>query len=176
MKNVCIWSFLEICHWLLQLIWCRTLSCTINFIFQMWWTVWVKIDAAESASIKATLTIENTTDNCIGSVSEKRGCWSFLKGGFVSRRNDENNYWKYNRIRLYQSSDAQDIDIQVTSASLQPFSEEQWRFNQQYQINTVSSEIRVEISVKKSFICISGPIFCRISEIGSSTVMQLLHI
>ncbi|KAL1811151.1 hypothetical protein ACET3Z_021216 [Daucus carota] len=93
-------------------------------------SVWVKIDAAESASIKATLMIENTTDSCIGSVSAKRGCWSFLKGGFISRS-------PHNTALInFQSSDARDIDIQVRSASLQPFTEEQWRFNQQYKINT----------------------------------------
>lgn len=26
---------------------------------------------------------ENTTINCIGTVTARRGCWSFMKGGFI---------------------------------------------------------------------------------------------
>lgn len=33
--------------------------------------------------IKASLETEKETYDCIGTVSAKRGCWSFLKGGFV---------------------------------------------------------------------------------------------
>ncbi|XAR59823.1 Endo-1,4-beta-xylanase [Bertholletia excelsa] len=68
--------------------------------------------------------------NCIGTVTAKRGCWSFLKGGFVS-------YSSSNLSLLYvQSSDERNVNITVASASLQPFTIEQWRMNQQYRINT----------------------------------------
>lgn len=46
-------------------------------------TGWVKIAGAASAVIKATLTTDNTTFKCLGTVIAKSGCWSFLKGGFV---------------------------------------------------------------------------------------------
>ena len=38
-----------------------------------------------------------------------------------------------------QNSDDKQIDIEITSASLQPFTEQQWRINQQHIINTVST-------------------------------------
>lgn len=44
---------------------------------------WVKINGADSAAIKASLTTDNSTFKCMGTVMAKRGCWSFLKGGFV---------------------------------------------------------------------------------------------
>lgn len=45
-------------------------------------TGWVKISGAASAAIKATLTTDNTTFACMGTVIARSGCWSFLKGGF----------------------------------------------------------------------------------------------
>lgn len=93
-------------------------------------TAWVKIDGADLGLIRASLMTENTTHNCIGTVVAKRGCWSFLKGGFMLS-SPENFAFLY-----FQNSDDRDINIAVTSASLQPFTEQQWRFNQQYKINT----------------------------------------
>lgn len=46
-------------------------------------TVWVKIEGANSAHIRASLETENELYDCVGSVTAKQGCWSFLKGGFV---------------------------------------------------------------------------------------------
>ena len=46
-------------------------------------TVWVRIEGASSALIRATLQAQNVTYACIGTVLAKSGCWSFLKGGFV---------------------------------------------------------------------------------------------
>lgn len=48
-------------------------------------TVWVKIEAgsASAARVRAKLRSDNATLNCVGSVSAKQGCWSFLKGGFL---------------------------------------------------------------------------------------------
>lgn len=46
-------------------------------------TGWVKIQSgADSAAIKASLTTDNATFTCMGTVTAKNGCWSFLKGGF----------------------------------------------------------------------------------------------
>ena len=36
-----------------------------------------------------------------------------------------------------QNSDDKDINIAIASASLQPFTDQEWRINQQYIINTV---------------------------------------
>ena len=36
-----------------------------------------------------------------------------------------------------QNADGKDINIDVASPSLQPFTKQQWRINQQYIINTV---------------------------------------
>lgn len=44
---------------------------------------WLKIEGAEFAPVRASLTTENTTYNCIATVIARSGCWSFLKGGFV---------------------------------------------------------------------------------------------
>ncbi|XP_040944912.1 endo-1,4-beta-xylanase 5 [Gossypium hirsutum] len=35
-----------------------------------------------------------------------------------------------------KNSDDRDIDITIDSSSLQPFTEQEWRFNQQFMINT----------------------------------------
>ncbi|KAL0422897.1 UNVERIFIED_CONTAM: Endo-1,4-beta-xylanase 5 [Sesamum latifolium] len=92
---------------------------------------WVKITAgAASAVIKASLTTDNVTFNCMGTVIAKRGCWSFLKGGFVL--DSPSTY----ALIYFQNSDGQPISISVSSASLQPFTDQQWKINQQNMLNT----------------------------------------
>ncbi|KAA8536000.1 hypothetical protein F0562_028478 [Nyssa sinensis] len=91
---------------------------------------WVKIKGADSTLIKASLTRDNTTFQSIGTVIAKRGCWSFLKGGFLLDSPSNLSF-------LYlQTSDGREINMKIASASLQPFTEQQWRTNQQYKINT----------------------------------------
>lgn len=51
--------------------------------------VWVKIKGAESSLLRATLTTENVSYKCIGSVLARSGCWSFLKGGFTLSSSSE---------------------------------------------------------------------------------------
>ncbi|KAH9694759.1 GH10 domain-containing protein [Citrus sinensis] len=77
-----------------------------------------------------SLETENELYDCVGSVTAKQGCWSFLKGGFVLDSSSNLS------LLFFQNSDDRDINIDVASASLQPFTEHQWRFNQQYIINT----------------------------------------
>ncbi|KAK4562296.1 hypothetical protein RGQ29_004964 [Quercus rubra] len=91
---------------------------------------WVKIQGAESALIKASLKSQDVSYDCIGTVIAKHGCWSFLKGGFVVTSPSSFS------ILTLQNSDDKQIDIEITSASLQPFTEQQWRINQQHIINT----------------------------------------
>ncbi|XP_057769270.1 endo-1,4-beta-xylanase 5-like [Salvia miltiorrhiza] len=92
---------------------------------------WVKISGADSAAIKATLTTDNTTFACMGTVIARSGCWSFLKGGF-SLDSPSN----YALIYFQNSDDLQQINISVSSASLQPFTSQQWKANQQNMIST----------------------------------------
>ncbi|XP_015893369.3 endo-1,4-beta-xylanase 5 [Ziziphus jujuba] len=91
---------------------------------------WVKIEGASSALITASLNTENKTYNCIGTVLAKQGCWSFLKGGFILDSPSKLS------ILYFQNSDNKDLKIEVASTSLQPFTDQQWRMNQQYIINT----------------------------------------
>jgi hypothetical protein len=87
--------------------------------------------------IRARLETENETFNCIGTVLAKHGCWSFLKGGFVL------NYPSNSSTIFFQNTDGKDVDnIDLASPSLQPFTKQQWRINQQYIINTVSVQIK----------------------------------
>ncbi|GMP64258.1 hypothetical protein CsSME_00025616 [Camellia sinensis var. sinensis] len=85
---------------------------------------WIKINAANSALVSASLMTEDTKYNCIGTVIAKRGCWSFLKGGFALTSSSSLS------LLYLQNSDNEDIDIEVASASLQPFTKEQWSWNQ----------------------------------------------
>ncbi|EOX97711.1 Glycosyl hydrolase family 10 protein isoform 1 [Theobroma cacao] len=93
-------------------------------------STWVRIQGANSALIRASLKTENRTYDCIGTVSAKSGCWSFLKGGFIL--DSPSNL----ALLLFQNSDDKDIDITIASSSLQPFTDQEWRINQQYIINT----------------------------------------
>lgn len=43
----------------------------------------------------------------------------------------------FSNVLDMQNSDDRDIDITIDSSSLQPFTEQEWRFNQQFMINTV---------------------------------------
>ncbi|XP_057493837.1 endo-1,4-beta-xylanase 5-like [Actinidia eriantha] len=90
---------------------------------------WVQINGASSALVRATLMTEHTTYNCIGTVVAKHGCWSFLKGGFEITSSSNLS------LLYFQNSHDRDINITISSASLQPFTKQQWRMNQQYKIN-----------------------------------------
>ncbi|CAK8569334.1 unnamed protein product [Lathyrus sativus] len=93
-------------------------------------SAWVKVEGSDSVMIRARLEAENDTYNCIGTVSAKRGCWSFLKGGFAL--NSPSN----SSAIIFQNADGKDVDIDIASLSLQPFTKQEWRFNQEYIINT----------------------------------------
>ncbi|KAK3028677.1 hypothetical protein RJ639_037857 [Escallonia herrerae] len=97
---------------------------------------WIKINGTASALIRASLRTEDTTLNCIGTVMAKQGCWSFLKGGFVLNSPSNFSVLYFQLFHMFQHSDDRDVNIAVTSASLQPFTKQQWRFNHQYKINS----------------------------------------
>ncbi|KAL6963723.1 hypothetical protein U1Q18_034728 [Sarracenia purpurea var. burkii] len=92
---------------------------------------WVKINGADSALVRASLITNHTNYNCIGTVVANHGCWSFLKGGFELTSSSNS------AILYFQHSEDRDINITIASASLQPFTKQQWRLNQQYKINSV---------------------------------------
>ncbi|XP_022943991.1 uncharacterized protein LOC111448554 [Cucurbita moschata] len=105
---------------------------------------WVKVGGAVSSVVRASLRTENDTHNCIGTVLAKRGCWSFLKGGFFL--NSPSNF----SILFFQVFDDGDANIAIDSASLQPFTEEEWRVNQELKINTVRKRaVTVHVSDKQ---------------------------
>ncbi|KAG2705954.1 hypothetical protein I3760_05G081900, partial [Carya illinoinensis] len=80
--------------------------------------------------IRASLKTENKIYYCIGTVLAQRGCWSFLKGGFVL--SSPSNF----SVLFLQNPDNRNVSIEIASTSVQPFTEEQWRTRQQYMINS----------------------------------------
>ncbi|CAJ2642638.1 unnamed protein product [Trifolium pratense] len=95
-------------------------------------SAWLRIEGLDSVMIRASLETENETYYCIGTVLANRGCWSFLKGGFVL------NYPSNSSTIFFQNTDAKYIvhNIDIASPSLQPFTKQQWGINQQYIVNT----------------------------------------
>ncbi|XP_042489313.1 endo-1,4-beta-xylanase 5-like isoform X2 [Macadamia integrifolia] len=93
-------------------------------------STWIKMSGADSGLIRASLATENKRYNCIGTVVAKSGCWSFLKGGFVL--DSPSNL----SILFFQNAVGREVNISIASASLQPFTDEQWRMNQDHQTNS----------------------------------------
>ncbi|CAM8926593.1 unnamed protein product [Rhodiola kirilowii] len=92
---------------------------------------WVKIQKGTSSVLaRARLDAENTTVSCVGTVIAQRGCWSFLKGGFVLDSPSSH------ALLTFQIADGSNASLQVASASLQGFTEEEWRDHQQSNIQT----------------------------------------
>ncbi|OWM83950.1 hypothetical protein CDL15_Pgr004381 [Punica granatum] len=60
----------------------------------------------------------------------RSGCWSFLKGGFTLSSPS-------NATLSFQGPGSTDVTIAIESASLQPFTDEQWRKSQYHIINKV---------------------------------------
>ncbi|KAH6813295.1 Glycosyl hydrolase family 10 protein [Perilla frutescens var. frutescens] len=96
-------------------------------------SVWIRMKSADSGRITASLVTEERDLKCIGTVTAHKGCWSFLKGGFVlsSSSNSSTLYLKNSNTKDLDV----DVDMEIASASLQPFTEEQWRLNQDTKIN-----------------------------------------
>ncbi|RAL39748.1 hypothetical protein DM860_003281 [Cuscuta australis] len=91
---------------------------------------WVRLEDEESALLTATLLSEKGAQaDCVGTVVAKRGCWSFIKGGFLLTSPSNLS------LLYFMNSATADINIEIASASLQPFTQQQWRLNQQTKIN-----------------------------------------
>ncbi|KAG9442637.1 hypothetical protein H6P81_018491 [Aristolochia fimbriata] len=91
---------------------------------------WVKIRGANSSLVTARLS-SNNTNQCIGNVLARNDCWSFLKGGFVPSDSSSSP-----SLILFQNSLNGTMTISVRSASLQAFTDEQWRTHQDEGIRT----------------------------------------
>ncbi|XP_010531544.1 PREDICTED: uncharacterized protein LOC104807819 [Tarenaya hassleriana] len=117
-------------------------------------SIWVKMEGGGSSAgaaqhVRAMLRTDDETFDCIGSVSARRGCWSFLKGGFVLHSPSNLS------ILFFQTSkeNSSSTQIGVARASLQPFTQEQWQTNQQYIINTVRKRaVTVHVADEKGDI------------------------
>ncbi|KAL8234407.1 hypothetical protein R6Q59_020507 [Mikania micrantha] len=105
---------------------------------------WIKIYGSNSSLVTARLMSGNSSRSCVGTVIARHDCWSFLKGGFYIN-SDSNPSLLY-----FQNSDDKEISITISSASLQPFTKEQWSLQQQYKINTERKRaITVHVSDKQ---------------------------
>ncbi|KAG1354111.1 putative endo-1,4-beta-xylanase 5-like [Cocos nucifera] len=102
------------------------LTATTRYSF----SCWVKTEGTYSTLLKARLSTESST-SCIGTALASSDCWSFLKGGFVLDSPSQTS------IIYFQNVDVNNpIEISVTSPSLQPFSVEQWKTQQEENIRT----------------------------------------
>ncbi|KAL6841455.1 hypothetical protein ACP4OV_028732 [Aristida adscensionis] len=82
---------------------------------------WLKLDGPATAHVKARiLTLENTASQCIGTALVRNDCWSFLKGGFTLNSASQSS------VLYFQTASPNASTISIRSASLQPFSPEQW--------------------------------------------------
>ncbi|KAI3774299.1 hypothetical protein L1987_48849 [Smallanthus sonchifolius] len=105
---------------------------------------WIKIYGSNSSLITARLLSGNSPHYCVGTVVARHDCWSFLKGGFYT--NTESNP----SLLYFQNSDDKEISITISSASLQPFTKEQWSLQQQYKMNTVRKRaVTIHVSDKQ---------------------------
>ncbi|KAL3356623.1 hypothetical protein AABB24_017335 [Solanum stoloniferum] len=87
---------------------------------------WVRVKNVNSALVTATVKPDNKYAKCIGSVIAKKGCWSFLKGGFLwdsTSNSSEIDFQSSDRTKKF-------VEIEIINYSLQPFTEREWKLNQ----------------------------------------------
>jgi len=103
---------------------------------------WVKIDGPASAHVKAKiLTLENAASQCIGTALVRNDCWSFLKGGFVLNSSSQTS------VLYFQTASPNASTISIRSASLQPFSPEQWNQHREDRIQLIRKRfVNVHVS------------------------------
>nr|AWA45091.1 hypothetical protein SO96G07_000002 [Saccharum officinarum] len=103
---------------------------------------WVKIDGPESAHVKAKiLTLENAASHCIGTAIVRNDCWSFLKGGFILNSPSQTS------VLYFQTASPNASTISIRSASLQPFSPDQWNQHREDRIQLIRKRfVNVHVS------------------------------
>nr|XP_043625464.1 endo-1,4-beta-xylanase 5-like [Erigeron canadensis] len=102
---------------------------------------WVKIDSSNATAIKASLTLENDNEMCVGNVVAKSDCWSFLKGGFVL------DSPLTNATVYFLDSHGDRINVTLASTSLQPFTHQQWQKDQE---NSIDKERKRAVTIHVS--------------------------
>ncbi|KAM3287627.1 endo-1,4-beta-xylanase 5 [Capsicum chacoense] len=110
---------------------------------------WVRVKNLDSALVTTTLKLDTAYSKCIGSVIAKKGCWSFLKGGFLWDSPSNSSQIDF------QSSEQTKrfVDVEIIAYSLQPFTERQWRRNQFEGINTERKRaVMIHVVDKNGFI------------------------
>ncbi|KAG5581962.1 hypothetical protein H5410_052589 [Solanum commersonii] len=114
---------------------------------------WVRVKNVDSALVTAKLKLDNQYPKCIGSIVAKKGCWSFLKGGFLWSA-PSNSF----QIHLTNSDVSQrNVEIEIINYSLQPFTEKEWRFNQFEGINAARTKhYMTRLSERKRAVTIHG--------------------
>ncbi|KAI3913551.1 hypothetical protein MKX01_022132 [Papaver californicum] len=81
-------------------------------------SAWIQVSEGEETVVAVFKTTDGFTHE--GAPIAQSGCWSMLKGGLTV---DSSGY-----AELYFQSNNTKVDIWVDSVSLQPFTEEEWRF------------------------------------------------
>ncbi|KAL7604449.1 hypothetical protein Lser_V15G17141 [Lactuca serriola] len=102
---------------------------------------WVKLNGSNATAIKASLSLDNDTNICIGNVIAKSDCWSFIKGGFVL--DSASSY----AMVYFLDSHGNKHNVTLASASLQPFTPQQWQNNQ---ANSIDKERKRAVTIHVS--------------------------
>ncbi|EMS68876.1 Endo-1,4-beta-xylanase Z [Triticum urartu] len=97
---------------------------------------WVKLEGSPSALITARLAPDNSGTRCIGTVLARSDCWAFLKGGFVL------DWPTQTSVIFFQNADRTPMKITTASASLQPFTTDQWSMHQKDTIRKMLAFVR----------------------------------
>ncbi|TVU13335.1 hypothetical protein EJB05_40387 [Eragrostis curvula] len=103
---------------------------------------WVKIDGPTTANVKAKiLTLESAASQCIGTAIVRNDCWSFLKGGFTLNSASQTS------VLYFQTASPNASTISIRSASLQPFSPDQWNQHREDRIQLIRKRfVNVHVS------------------------------
>ncbi|RCV26060.1 hypothetical protein SETIT_5G215100v2 [Setaria italica] len=103
---------------------------------------WVKIEGPATAHVKAKiLTLENAASKCIGTALVRNDCWSFLKGGFALNSSSQTS------VLYFQTASPNASTISIRSASLQPFSPDQWNQHREDRIQLIRKRfVNVHVS------------------------------
>ncbi|CAN6207675.1 unnamed protein product [Urochloa humidicola] len=103
---------------------------------------WVKIEGPAIAAVKAKiLTLENAASQCIGNALVRNDCWSFLKGGFALNSSSQTS------VLYFQTASPNASTISIRSASLQPFSPDEWNQHREDRIQLIRKRfVNVHVS------------------------------
>uniref|UniRef100_A0ACD5WS95 Uncharacterized protein n=1 Tax=Avena sativa TaxID=4498 RepID=A0ACD5WS95_AVESA len=103
---------------------------------------WVKFDGPATVHVKAKiLSLENGGSQCLGTALVRNDCWSFLKGGFTLSSASQTS------VLYFQTASPNASMVSIRSASLQPFSPEQWSQHREDRIELIRKRsVNVHVS------------------------------